>query len=561
MQYSSYDINMAQKMKRKFDRSGFQPICEIGSIEEIMLKMSDGTKLQTVIYKPDTPPPYSVIITRTCYTMYDKMMSVHAEEFCRRGYAYIYQYTRGISKSEGTWVPNIYEYGDSIDTFKWLDAQIWCKNFGYYGFSYGCYSGLVSAEHHPPKMKTLFLSHFGIDRYSTLYRHGMFKMDFITNWVMRNAGVKIDADLEESCKFLPHYEVDEKLWNTNLPWYRDWVSNTHPECPCWKETIWDKLDKAPQNLRIPIFIGSAWFDHHLYGTSKLFHELNPEVRAHSHFRIGAWTHFFRNNFYHENCSNIGNNDIIPALKWYDRLLLKDELPERKISLYVIGADKWLDFKEYPVDTGKSVKFFLSSKDENGVNTIATKNPAVSESVHYVYNPKNPVTSVGGSCLMASHRALGSVLQPEVNYREDVISFVSQPLESFEIMGKVKLDLYVSSDAEDTSFSAKISEIMPDGKTYNIRSYITSLEYITNEQKLGEYLPNSIIKLEIEFDDVAWKIQNGSKLRLDISSSDFMQFNAHTNYKGIWSLQRESKPALQGIYYGEQYECKLEIPIL
>lgn len=557
----SYDEMMSHKVKKKFDESKIEKICEIGEVKEIMLQMRDGARLQTVIYLPDLEPPYSTVITRTCYTMYDKMQEVWAQEYCKRGFAFIYQYCRGISKSDGKWIPNIYEYNDGVDTFGWLNEQEWCKNIGYYGFSYGCYNGFVTSDAHPPKMKTLFLSHFGIDRYSTLYRHGMFKMDFITNWVMRNTGFKTDATLEESCKFIPHAEVDEKLWKTKVPFYKEWTLSTKPDSECWVSTIWDKLDNATTELKIPIFAGSGWFDHHIFGSLKLFEQLNEEVRNHSYFRIGPWTHFFRNNFRHEDCVNIQNNDILPSLDWFKMLLMDEVVPEKKISAYMIGADKWMDFDEFPTPKSYVDLYLSSQKHEDTSNLLDTKNQTEHDQINYEYDPKNPVPSVGGASLFASTKVLGSVLQPEVNYRDDVISFVSESLHSFEIFGEILLSVFVSSDAEDTAFSFKISEVLPDGRTFNIRSYITSLEYVTDEEGLPDYEPNSILEIKARFEKIAWKIQEGSKIRIDITSSDFMQYNAHTNYKGIWSLQDKTKIAKQSIHFGGDYACKLQLPII
>lgn len=79
--------------------------------------------------------------------------------------------------------------------------------------------------------------------------------------------------------------------------------------------------------------------------------------------------------------------------------------------------------------------------------------------------------------------IGSHLQPEPDYREDVLSFVSEPLEeTFTLNGKASVRLFVESDCEDTAFTAKIMEVTPEGKAYNIRSSIATLEQ--GKQRLG-----------------------------------------------------------------------------
>ena len=62
-------------------------------------------------------------------------------------------------------------------------------------------------------------------------------------------------------------------------------------------------------------------------------------------------------------------------------------------------------------------------------------------------------------------------------------------------------------------------------------------------------------------EVAWELQAGSRLRVDISSSDFPQYAVHSNYPGVWSVQKETKVAKQTIYTGGSYASRIELPIV
>ena len=110
--------------------------------------------------------------------------------------------------------------------------------------------------------------------------------------------------------------------------------------------------------------------------------------------------------------------------------------------------------------------------------------------------------------------IGSRLQPETDYREDVKSFVSAPLEKpLRLNGKASVKLFVSTDCEDTAFTAKIMEVTPEG----------------------------------------------SRVRVDISSSDFPQYHVHSNQKGLWSEQTENKIAHQTIHMGGVYPSCVILP--
>ena len=54
-------------------------------------------------------------------------------------------------------------------------------------------------------------------------------------------------------------------------------------------------------------------------------------------------------------------------------------------------------------------------------------------------------------------------------------------------------------------------------------------------------------------------QPGSRLRLDVSSSDFPQYAAHSNYAGVWADQAETRVAHQTIFTGCAGSC-IELPL-
>ena len=158
--------------------------------------------------------------------------------------------------------------------------------------------------------------------------------------------------------------------------------------------------------------------------------------------------------------------------------------------------------------------------------------------------------------------MGSIHQPQPGYRDDVVTFLSEPVqEDTEIEGKIRVRLFVKSDAEDTAFSAKLMEVFENRECVNIRGSITTLAYRNGNPHRGTYTPGEIVEICIEMWDVSWMIRKGSRLRLDISSSDFPQYSAHSNYAGIWSEQAETKKAEQTILMGGQYPSEVILPVV
>lgn len=547
------------KIRNEYKISGFEEKCKAGAIKEFFIKMRDGIRLKTHCYVPEGQETFPAIIQRSCYPFADALYRTHGEELSKRGYAYIYQYCRGTGGSEGEWVPNINERQDGIDTLNWLNSQKWVDCIGYWGCSYLALTGWVIADALPDKVKALCLTHYGTDRFVSAYQNGAFRHDVLTAWAMQNTGFKVEADYIESCKSRPHIEVDEKLWGKRVGWYRDWIRNTRSDDAYWQNGFWKMLHDIPSKVKVPVYIAEGWYDHHLGSAINTYLSLPDECREHSVLEIGSWNHSFNPCLEGHKTGNLKNSEVLQMLNWFEETLVKKHIPEGRINTYVIGTDHWEECKTFLTDVKKTKTFFLSAEKSGNAYKIQGTKGVTNECISYLYDPENPVISHGAESMLNSHEHIGSLLQPEAGYREDVISFISEPMESeMKIAGKIKIKLYVSTDADDTAFTAKVMEVFPDGKAFNIRSSIAILAYRKENQ--NEYIPNEVAEIDIDMWDIAWEIKKGSKIRIDISSSDFPQYSIHTNYKGIWSEQDKIKIAKQTLYFGAKHSSCIIFPV-
>jgi len=544
-------------IRKSYVESGYAVECENFDTNEIMLPSHDGKKLRTVIYKPrNREADFPVVVQRSCYPMMEKMLQLHAEELTRRGFAFVYQMCRGTGGSKGEWEPNVNDRDDGLALMNWLNAEPWVRCMGYQGASYLAFTGWVMADALPEKVKSLYLTVYGTDRHTSAYKDGLFRQDILTSWAMGNAGRVIEADYLESCKFRPQINVDTEMWGGRLDWYRDWITSTSRTAPYWNDGFWKMLRDIPGKMKVPVYIGEGWYDHHLGSALKGYESLSEESKKHTVVRIGPWNHSFMPAISgHKEQKNGNGNETLNALWWFTETLKKGEKPEAKIHGYVIGADKWREWSSYPFETKKEVKFFLGT----GGDLLPSSEHG--GEISYVYDPINPVMSHGGESLFATQPEIGSLLQPEPNFRSDVISFVSAPLErDIEIIGKIKANLFVSSDADDTAFTIKLMEVFENGEAYNIRNGVTTLAYRNGSESRVSYTAGEIVEAEIICWDVAWLLKKGSCLRLDVSSSNFPEYAVHPNVAGVWSEIIETKPAKQTIYFGSDYPARVTLPL-
>ena len=534
-----------------------------GEMEEIMLPSEDRVKLKTWFFFPkNMEGPYATIAVRSCYVEQAEILKLRAKAFNKKGFAFAVQWCRGTGGSEGEWIPNINERMDGLSFMKALDNDSRVKNIGYWGDSYLALTGWCMADAVPSKVKTMFLGVYGCFRHVSAYKDGLFRQDILTDWAMSNAGVPVTADYIESASYRPQLEVDEKLWGVKLPWYRDWITHTDADDPYWDEGFWGQLKEIPKKVNFPVFVKEGWYDHHLGSAIRTWEVLPEAAKQKSVFEIGPWNHSYVPCIDHQCIDSIKDDSIATPLLWFDKVLRKEEEPDGEVRLYRIGADRWDVLKEFPYKSDNDLKFYLDSKEVSGekIKQLLLNPAAMEGKAEFTYDPENPLFSKGAESTFHSMSENGSHLQEGADYRSDVLSFVSEPLiENIHVCGKIRAKLYVSSDCEDTAFSIKISEVFEDGQAYNVRGTITTLGYRNDTPHRITYNPGDKVGIEISTWDIDWEFKAGSKIRLDISSSDFPQYSAHSNYPGVWALQEKTKKAHQTIFTGGDHGSYIFFP--
>jgi uncharacterized protein len=122
---------------------------------------------------------------------------------------------------------------------------------------------------------------------------------------------------------------------------------------------------------------------------------------------------------------------------------------------------------------------------------------------------------------------------EAQKRADILTYTTPPLEAaLDLVGPLRLHLYASSSALDTDFSARVSDVFPDGRAIQLQSGILRARY-----RKGDADPELLEPGRIEYFDIdLWATSNrfakGHRLRLDICSADFPRFDRNTNRGGI-----------------------------
>ena len=543
---------------------------------DTMIMGGDGCRLVTEIYLPKGEGPWPVVVTRTPYVRHTECVDDQpiAREYAKRGLGYIRQRCRGTDGSEGTYEPNIYEREDGLALLRWLQAQPWCKNIGLTGMSYGALVCWIIADSVPDKVKGIHMHHYGVDRHLSAYSNGLFRQDILTSWAIENAKEPIkrphhnfNEPFYDQLRYRPQADMAVDMLGCEMPWYRDWITHTDYTDPSWHEGVWATLRSIPAKIKVPVTIVAGFFDHHMEGTVLGYELLPPETKAQSRLIIGSWNHYYQTTPTAHQPKNDHELDVFAdQFNWLFSVLAKDSVPEPEIKVYEIGADRWTTVDTWPLPSDEHRTWYLTAEPSachaHAYSLQEGDSKSLSDShIDYIYDPTDPVMSVGGETLFNSAQRRGSQLQPEPGYRDDVITFISEPLaDDLTVSGNILVNLFMSSDAEDSAITYKVSEVMPDGSAYNIRTGIGTLAFRNDRLgSRGTYTPGEVAEFRFEALPIVWKIAKGHRLRLDVSSSDFPQYSVHSNYPGIWSLQDKTKPAHQQLHLGAQHPASITIP--
>ena len=533
------------------------PVCELGGMFVERVPMRDGVELVTQVCVPKGEGPWPCLFTRPSYPTLFKLGAIMNAPWVEQGYAVVIQACRGTAGSGGEWQPFDNERNDGIDALKWLAAQPWMDGrIATFGNSYMSYTQWVCADEMPKEVKTMLIEAYGIDRYAQVYMNGMFRHDIYTSWALTNSGEPEGTDYtdmyDKALEIRPHKTIDEKLLGRKLAFYQNYISKIERKEPYWKDSFWETLHQIPAKINVPVCVIGGWFDHHLDGTLAGYNALRPEIKAQSRLVVGPWDHLSSSpgERSYPDADKFGRGKALIQQAWLDRIIHGKSTDQPLNSeIYIVGEGKWKTIRQWPVQSVPCVYY------PNADFTL-TEGAGKADSLRYLYDPANPVETIGGSALLAwttklGHTLHGARLQPDYKDRNDVLVFKSQPFEaSATIVGASEVELEVSTTAPDTAFMVKLSEELSDGQTFNIVDGTSSILLRNESDEVLSYTPGEKVKLKVKLWDTAWQIQPSSKLRLDITSSNFPMYHIHPNKAGVWSAFEDWDTAEQTVYFGD-----------
>jgi uncharacterized protein len=538
---------------------------------DVEAPMRDGVVLRANVYRPADDSRYPVLLSRQPYNKDLNINLMYADPvgLAAHGYIVAMQDVRGRYASDGEFTPSEQEFDDGYDAVQWAAGLPGSDgSVGMFGRSYHSETQWRAAVTQPAALKSIVT---GVSRFHYLLeaqeRPGGAHEGARLGWMQLLIGADVLArrhrgDPEGLARAMAEWgdvgarlasgELFEVLPLRQLADLPGSMMGTvvaamgKPlDAPLYRRP-WP--DDTYERVRADTFHIGGWYDIFTPGTLNQYAAMREVAertgRRVPHLLVGPWTHS-------SYLGNSGQLDFGPAasgavldgrgglngehLRWFDATLrgreeaLADTPPVR---LFVMGENRWRTFDRYPV-AGTRVEDWHLHPD-GGLERAGARDSTPDA---YVYDPREPVPTLGGSTMLAPTLPPGPFDQRDVEARPDVLSYTSGPLrEPYTVLGAVSVTLFASSSAPDTDFVARLVDVHPDGRAFNVVDGIIRASARATYPAPGVVRPQALAPLEpdrpyrfcVDLWATGITFLPGHRIRVDITSSSHPRWIRHTN---------------------------------
>jgi putative CocE/NonD family hydrolase len=181
---------------------------------------------------------------------------------------------------------------------------------------------------------------------------------------------------------------------------------------------------------------------------------------------------------------------------------------------------------------------------------------------YVYDPARPVPTLGGNDCCGAPIPAGPVDQRPVEAREDVLVYSSSILkEPLAIAGPVKMKLFASTDGRDTDYMVKLVDVHPNGFAMNIAEGILRARFRKGLDRMELLKPGEAYEFEIDMRGTASVFAPGHRIRVDITSSNFPQYDRNPNTGEDLGQSAQVRVARQTVFHTPDRRSHIVLPVV
>eukprot|EP01061_Rhynchopus_euleeides_P008853 TRINITY_DN18004_c0_g7_i1.p2 TRINITY_DN18004_c0_g7~~TRINITY_DN18004_c0_g7_i1.p2 ORF type:complete len:602 (+),score=254.27 TRINITY_DN18004_c0_g7_i1:41-1807(+) len=476
--------------------------------------MRDGFNLSTLVHCNELlgPKRKTVIFEASTYGHEDlERIAVGVSDALGDGYCSVGQDMRGSGDSQGVgqdftlWRS---QGNDSYDTFQWIAQQEWSNGEIYQtGASADGIAAIVSWMENPKQLQKQFVMWASMHAHGLTYPGGAYREGLIGGWLHHFKG--------QYDRLIDTVRVNEAPGDFYTP------VNLTGHCP---ETYVSSVMLA------------GWYDIFLSGHLEAY-DCYRQGGKPTYLVVQACGHCMG-----QKCPIYLAEDLRIEVSFAMMLDLfaGRDLPSeiKNVTFYVLGAgdaagnfidpfapgNYWTSLEAFP--TFVPTRYYFTPS--GGMSLV----PGATESeLSYLYDPADPVPTVGGNNLELKCGALDQSGVESAN-RSDVLTFTSEVLtEDLAITGPLMASLSVASNCTDTDFTAKLTHVTPSGQSRLINDGIVRMRWrqgVLGGAEAQLMQPGTRYEVEVSLWNTSFIFPKGHRWRVDISSSNSPRFEANPN---------------------------------
>jgi len=601
------------------------PAKPIFKLQEVMIPVRDGVRLQTAILTPvDQSGPLPILFRRTPYGVPEKPpepMPASLKEFAQDGYIFVIQNLRGRFKSEGvfnlsSWVDlkdpkATNETTDAYDSIEWLLKNVANNNgkVGMYGVSYDGLTTALTLLHPHPALMAISEQASPVDQWMNDddHRFGALRESYDFEYAVmeqadKNKNTHFNFETYDTYQWYldlgPLSNINAKYLHGSIPYWNSSVE--HPDYDeFWKKEAWVSQLHASTvpNLNVAGF----WDQEDPWGPWQIFRHAEENDPQHTNFMVaGPWFHGEWQTAKgdgiglipfggHETAREFRENIEAPFFRYY--LHGQGVKPAWQATTFQSGSNTWRTYAAWPPPEAKPTKLYLHADWTLSFTApdAAKEGPSYRE---YISDPANPVPyrqrPISPTYPAGDWRTWEVADQRFVDGRPDVLSFVSVPLDhDLTVTGPLAANLFASTSGSDSDFVVKLIDVFSQDAQKNAwgpddgpkpGQYAQSLNgyelpvamevrrgrYLASYEKPSALTPNQPTEWSIPLRDHDHVFLKGHRIMVQVQSTWFPVIDRNPQ-KFVPSIYQATAtdfvPATQRIYCSPDLPSHLVLPVV
>jgi ankyrin repeat protein len=365
-------------------------------------------------------------------------------------------------------------------------------------------------------------------------------------------------DPDKWVHWLPWSELPQDFFGHEAHVVKSWLADPHVDP--WR------FDEGCKDIAVPNLEIVGWYDQY-NGDMLLFRTMTKEAatdtaRKDSKIIIGPWSHgsLGSSGTYRFDFGSDAAVDLMSVrIRWFDYWLKGKQNgvdKEAPVKIFIMGDNQWRDEQDWPLQRSKNKTLYLTSgghaNTPSGDGRLIDEKPASPSLDNYLYDPTDPVPSLSPDNGPRDQRPLSK--------RQDILVYQSEPLtERVEVTGNPTVELYASSSAPDTDWFVRLIDVFPDGLPRDVSFGMVRGRYRDGFDKPKLIEPNEVTRYTIPMRATSNAFLPGHRIRLDITSSDFPNYDRNHNTAANQNTDPTLVIAHQTICQGGEHATRINLP--